>query len=112
MKLVNYVVNAGVVLIIGAAAPLAWSQATEPSFQNGSTAVPPAATSPIVPAEKIAPGVPGIPSTDKSIAANSGYAPTDAASAGYVDQKISEAQHGQGCEGGSGTGSHGKSGTI
>jgi hypothetical protein len=60
MSLANYLACAGVTLMVSFTVPLAWGQATEPGLA-GSTPAAPAAVFPTVPAERVAPGVPGIP---------------------------------------------------
>jgi len=106
MKLFNYLAGAGVALMIGAAAPLAWGQATGPSMPSGSTAVAPAATSPTVPGEKAASGAPGsgmsatnpaaVPGSSAmgspAAAAATSTSPAEMKSADYVHKKIADAQ--------------------
>jgi hypothetical protein len=106
MKLTNYVAGVGIALIVGATAPIAWGQVTEPNVINGTTTIAPAATLPTVPAEKAAPGAPGS-STDPGdpdiagarTAANypaaqnaPGVSDKDMINAEYVHNKISQAQ--------------------
>jgi hypothetical protein len=94
MKLVNCFASAGIALMLGIAVPSAWGQATE-SAAPGIAAVVPAATSPIVPAEKAAPGAPGSEmsaNTSTSMATAPGNSQPDKMSADYVAKKIAEAQ--------------------
>jgi hypothetical protein len=87
--------NVGVTLMVGLAVPLAWGQATEPGMA-GSTAVAPAAASPTVPAERVAPGVPGIPpNTPRPLGPAPGSSRADVTKADYLANKIADA-HAQG----------------
>jgi hypothetical protein len=101
MKFFNLLAGAGVALMLGTAAPLAWGQATEPTAPSGSTAIAPAATSPIVPGDKAAPGAPGSGVSASNAAAagsemNNPAAPnasgTEMLNANYVHKKIDQAQ--------------------
>jgi hypothetical protein len=59
----------------------------------GSTAVAPAATSPTVPAEQVAPGVPGIPpNTPRPLGPAPGSSRADVTKADYLANKIADAQ--------------------
>jgi hypothetical protein len=75
--------------------PLAWGQATEPGMA-GSPPIAPAAISPVVPPERIAPGVPGIPPNVSTPLGNGpGGSRADAMKADYLAKKIVDA-HPQG----------------
>jgi hypothetical protein len=106
MKLINCLAGAGIIAMLGATAPFAWCQATDPNVSNAAASIAPAATSPTVPAEKAAPGAPGS-SVDSASAAAAGTAvtannPAEQTAAGvsnkdminseYVHNKIAQAQ--------------------
>lgn len=91
MNLAKCLAGVGVTLTVGLAVPLAWGQATEPGMA-GSTALAPAATSPTVPAERVAPGVPGIPpNTSRPLGPAPGSSRADATKADYLAKKIADA---------------------
>jgi hypothetical protein len=91
MKLANHLAGAGVALMLSLAAPLSWGQTTEPGLV-GSTAIAPKATSPTVPPERVAPGVPGIPAnTAKPAGPFAGGLHQDALTSDYVAKKIADA---------------------
>ena len=60
MNLAKCLASVGVTLMVSFTVPMTWGQAREPGVA-GSTPAAPAAISPTVPAERVAPGVPGIP---------------------------------------------------
>jgi hypothetical protein len=91
MKFTKCLASISVTMAVGLAAPLAWGQATEPGMAGSTPA--PAAVSPIVPAERIAPGVPGIPpNAPGPIGGTSDGSRVDAMKADYLAQKTLEAQ--------------------
>jgi hypothetical protein len=91
MNLGKCLANVGVTLMVGLAVPLALGQATEPGM--GSTAGAPAATSPTVPAERVAPGVPGIPpNTPRPLGPASGGSRGYGMKENYLAKKIADAQ--------------------
>ena len=89
MNLTKCLANIGVALMVGLAGPLAWGQATEPGMAGS---VAPAATSPTVPAERVAPGVPGVPPNTPSPLGPAVGSHADATKADYLAKKIAEAQ--------------------
>jgi hypothetical protein len=94
MKLFNFMAGVGVAVMLGATAPLAWGQATEPSLPSGATAIAPAATSPIVPGEKAAPGAPGseVSPSDPAAARLTGSSHAEMVNSQYVHMKIEQAR--------------------
>jgi hypothetical protein len=94
MNLLKLFAGFGVALAIGAAAPLTYAQIAEPAVPNGTTSIAPAATSPLVPGDKAAPGAPGSGISPKSPAAEmaSGSAAADVLNTQYVHKKIDQAQ--------------------
>jgi hypothetical protein len=92
MKLTKTFATAGIVLTLGLAGPMAWGQMMGPGASNGSTAVAPAATSPTVPAEKVAPGAPGIAAAADKSDATMGSSRSDIYTEDYVSKKIADAQ--------------------
>ena len=92
MNLTKCLASIGMTLMVGLPVPLAWGQATEPRMA-GSTAGAPAATSPTVPAERVAPGVPGIPpNTPRPLGPAPGGSRSYAMKADYLAKKIADAQ--------------------
>jgi hypothetical protein len=92
MNLVKGLAGLGVSLMVSLSVPLAWGQAAEPGVV-GTTAVAPAATSPTVPAERVAPGVPGIsPNTSKPAGPAPGSSRADKTKAEFLAKKIADAQ--------------------
>jgi len=89
MNLTKCLASVGVVLIVGLVAPAVRGQATEPGMAGS---VAPAATSPTVPAERVAPGVPGIPPNTPRPLGPAVGSRADATKADYLAKKIAVAQ--------------------
>src|SRR5690348_17316380 len=84
--------SVGVTLVVSLSVPLAWGQVTEHGVV-GSAALAPAATSPTVPAERVAPGVPGIPpNTSKPLGPTPDSSRADKTKAEFLAKKIADAQ--------------------
>jgi hypothetical protein len=92
MKLANYFGTAGVVVALVIAAPMAWGQMTEPGMTSGSMAIAPAATSPTVPAEKVAPSPPNSAVSAAKPDATIGSSASDIYTKNYVNKKIADAR--------------------
>jgi hypothetical protein len=92
MKLTKFL-SVGVLLL---AVPSAWGQTIEPGTGR-STVLAPAAVSPTLPAERVAPGVPGIPpNTPKPVGPSVNGATVNARKEAYLSKKIADAKaHGQ-----------------
>ena len=71
MKLASGIAGAGIALMVAFAVPRAWGHTTDPGVTGEmDDCKPAAATSPTVPAERVAPGVPGIPANTQMLIAS------------------------------------------
>jgi hypothetical protein len=95
MNLAKFLAPSVVTIIIGLAPPLAWSQTNEPGMA-GSVPSAPAAASVTAPAERIAPGVTGIPPNTSMPLGHAPGVSADEMKANYLAKKIADAQaHGK-----------------